>query len=358
MFAGNCAVASMCAGTPSTSTNSPATSRFFPPPSAFCWYCSPGPATPKPPRGPAHDFGQEACEFYALMLLSIAGIFLVAGANDIMLLFLGIELASIPTYIMVSISRPLAVAQEAGVKYFFLGAMAAALMLFGFSYLYGTTGTTRLGPDRRQPSIPTPAYPPGKSSPSSCSSRIRFQNGRRPPPLLRRRCLSRRGYPRHRLSQFRPQDQRLRRIAQRSCFAVTGGTWHIAPEIVKLLWILAALTMTVGNVLGLVQIQHQARFRLQLHRPQRLHARRRHRATQHQRLRNSDDRVARDPVLSHRLRTHERRRLRRADSPARPIQPARHQRRNLRRPRRSGREHTALGPGHGRKLFQPDRNSA
>jgi NADH-quinone oxidoreductase subunit N len=37
-------------------------------------------------------------------------------------------------------------------------------------------------------------------------------------------------------------------------FAVTGGTWHIAPEIVKLLWILAALTMTVGNVLGLVQI--------------------------------------------------------------------------------------------------------
>ena len=76
------------------------------------------------------------------MLLSISGIFLVAGANDIILLFLGIELASIPTYIMVSISRPMPAAQEAGVKYFFLGAMAAAMMLFGFSYLYGTTGTT------------------------------------------------------------------------------------------------------------------------------------------------------------------------------------------------------------------------
>jgi len=94
--------------------------------------------------GPAHHFGQEAAEFFGLMLLSIAGIFIVAGANDIILLFLGIELASIPTYIMIVISRPLAVAQEAGVKYFFLGAMAAALMLFGFSYLYGTTGTTRL----------------------------------------------------------------------------------------------------------------------------------------------------------------------------------------------------------------------
>src|SRR5678815_5648714 len=78
------------------------------------------------------------------MLLSISGIFLVAGANDIILLFLGIELASIPTYIMVSISRPIPAAQEAGVKYFFLGALAAALMLFGFSYLYGSTGVINL----------------------------------------------------------------------------------------------------------------------------------------------------------------------------------------------------------------------
>src|SRR5207253_9367430 len=83
-------------------------------------------------------------ECFGLMLLSIFGIFLVAGANDLVLLFLGIELASIPTYIMVSISRPIAAAQEAGVKYFFLGAMAAAVMLFGFSFLYGTTGTTLL----------------------------------------------------------------------------------------------------------------------------------------------------------------------------------------------------------------------
>src|SRR6185503_15249318 len=93
---------------------------------------------------PAMSYGQDAGEFFALMLLSLTGVLLVAGANDIMLLFLGIELASIPTYIMVSISRPLAVAQEAGVKYFFLGAMSAALMLFGFSYLYGTTGSTNL----------------------------------------------------------------------------------------------------------------------------------------------------------------------------------------------------------------------
>src|SRR5688572_307481 len=92
----------------------------------------------------ALNFGTEAGEFFALMLLSVSGVLLVAGADDMILLFLGLELASIPTYIMVSISRPLAVAQEAGVKCFFLGAMSAAVMLFGFSYLYGTTGTTSL----------------------------------------------------------------------------------------------------------------------------------------------------------------------------------------------------------------------
>src|SRR5688500_12564431 len=92
----------------------------------------------------ALNFGTEAGEFFALLLLSVSGVLLVAGADDMILLFLGLELASIPTYIMVSISRPMAVAQEAGVKYFFLGAMSAAVMLFGFSYLYGTTGSTNL----------------------------------------------------------------------------------------------------------------------------------------------------------------------------------------------------------------------
>src|SRR5256885_1966708 len=102
------------------------------------------PTDPDATGNSALNYSTECAEFFGLMLLSISGIFLVAGANDLILLFLGIELASIPTYIMVSISRPVAAAQEAGVKYFFLGAMAAAVMLFGFSFLYGTTGTTTL----------------------------------------------------------------------------------------------------------------------------------------------------------------------------------------------------------------------
>ena len=80
-------------------------------------------------------------EYFAFFLLSLIGVMLVANANDLIWLFLALELTSLPTYIMVAISRPSARAQEAAVKYFFLGALAAGMFLYGFALLYGATGT-------------------------------------------------------------------------------------------------------------------------------------------------------------------------------------------------------------------------
>lgn len=80
-------------------------------------------------------------EFYAFFLLSLIGVMLICNANDLIWLFLALELTSLPTYIMVAISRPSRRAQEASVKYFFLGAMATAMFLYGFALLYGATGT-------------------------------------------------------------------------------------------------------------------------------------------------------------------------------------------------------------------------
>lgn len=211
------------------------------------------PANADATGGPAHHFGQEASEFFALMLLSIAGIFFVAGANDIMLLFLGIELASIPTYIMVSISRPLAVAQEAGVKYFFLGAMAAALMLFGFSYLYGTTGTTRLDV------IAASIHPETVLSSWQILAVVllivgfAFKMAVVPLHFYAGDVYQGAATPVTAFLSFVPKISGFVALLK-VLFAVTGGTWHIAPEITELLWVLAVLTMTVGNVLGLVQI--------------------------------------------------------------------------------------------------------
>src|SRR5262245_54721972 len=84
---------------------------------------------------------EERNEFFGLILFSIAGISCVALANDLTLLFLAVELVSVPTYILIGLSRRSIQAQEATGKYFFLGAFAAAITLYGFSFLYGAAGT-------------------------------------------------------------------------------------------------------------------------------------------------------------------------------------------------------------------------
>ncbi len=83
-------------------------------------------------------------EFFSFFLLSIAGTMLIATTSDLIWLFLALELASLPTYVMVAVSRGTRRAQEAAVKYFFLGALSAATFLYGFSLLYGATGTLEL----------------------------------------------------------------------------------------------------------------------------------------------------------------------------------------------------------------------
>jgi NADH-quinone oxidoreductase subunit N len=83
-------------------------------------------------------------EFYAFFLFSITGLMLCASADDLIWLFLALELTSLPTYIMVSISTARNRGREAGVKYFFLGAMGAAVFLYGFALIYGATGATNL----------------------------------------------------------------------------------------------------------------------------------------------------------------------------------------------------------------------
>src|SRR5690606_5882248 len=59
---------------------------------------------------------------------------------DLLVLFFAIELVSVPTYVLVALSRRDKRASEASVKYFFLGAVAAGVMVYGFSFLYGTLG--------------------------------------------------------------------------------------------------------------------------------------------------------------------------------------------------------------------------
>ncbi|MEY2714143.1 MAG: NADH-quinone oxidoreductase subunit [Planctomycetota bacterium] len=100
-------------------------------------------------------------EFFSFFLLSVAGTMLIANAGDLIWMFLALELASLPTYVMVAVSRGTRRAQEAAVKYFFLGALSAATFLYGFALLYGATGTFELAAMAdffRQNGVPTIGY--------------------------------------------------------------------------------------------------------------------------------------------------------------------------------------------------------
>jgi len=88
--------------------------------------------------------GPGTPEYLGSLLLIVAGVMLVAVARDLVLLFVSLELVSIPTYIVLYLGRRGAASQEATTKYFFLSVFASAILLYGFSFLYGATGSAEL----------------------------------------------------------------------------------------------------------------------------------------------------------------------------------------------------------------------
>jgi NADH-quinone oxidoreductase subunit N len=95
-------------------------------------------------RGPGLHRG-GSCEEAGTFLLLLAGLSLVGVASDLVLLFAGLELVSIPTYILLGLKRTDARGQEASLKYFFLSLVASAIFLYALVCLYGIGGSTDLG---------------------------------------------------------------------------------------------------------------------------------------------------------------------------------------------------------------------
>jgi NADH-quinone oxidoreductase subunit N len=83
-------------------------------------------------------------EFYVMMIFSAIGMSFMAMAGDLIMLFLSIEIASIPLYVLAGVKTHNEKSVEAGIKYFLFGGLASAIMVFGFSILYGMGGTTRI----------------------------------------------------------------------------------------------------------------------------------------------------------------------------------------------------------------------
>lgn len=88
--------------------------------------------------------GLNRSEFYMLILFSLSGMMLMGMANDLILVFLALEVLSIPLYILSGLSRPRPESEESAMKYFFLGAFSSAIFVFGIALTYGATGSTAL----------------------------------------------------------------------------------------------------------------------------------------------------------------------------------------------------------------------
>jgi NADH-quinone oxidoreductase subunit N len=85
-----------------------------------------------------------APEYYLLLVFATLGMMLMAGGEDLIVIFLGLELMSVSVYVLAGIDRRSARAAEAALKYFLLGAFASAFLLYGVALAYGATGTTNL----------------------------------------------------------------------------------------------------------------------------------------------------------------------------------------------------------------------
>jgi NADH-quinone oxidoreductase subunit N len=94
--------------------------------------------------GYVRRMGIDRGEYYTLLLFSISGMMLMAQAADLIVVFLALELLSLPLYVLSAFARPRADSEESGLKYFLLGAFSSGFVLYGIALVYGATGATSL----------------------------------------------------------------------------------------------------------------------------------------------------------------------------------------------------------------------
>ena len=87
---------------------------------------------------------EHTADYYGLILFSLTGALCLIGFSNMFMFFLGLEILSIPIYVLVGIQKGNSLASEASVKYFFTGSFATAIMLFGIALIYGSTGSFEL----------------------------------------------------------------------------------------------------------------------------------------------------------------------------------------------------------------------
>ncbi len=197
----------------------------------------------------------ERGEFFAMLLCSIAGVMFVALSDDLVLLLFALELVSVPTYVLVALSTNDVRAPEAAGKYFFLGAMSAAVMVYGFSFLYGAAGTTIIGAANPGTGLIAYVTEQGFSSPvlliglALSIGGLTFKLAAVPFHTYVADVYQGAASPISGALGFLPKAAGI--IALIRLLIGTGATNE--PAVFWTLWIICVTTMTAGNVLALLQ---------------------------------------------------------------------------------------------------------
>ncbi len=189
-------------------------------------------------------------EFYALLLFSIVGMMLLASANDFMTLFVGLELTSLSTYILVGLLKKDLWSSEAAIKYFLLSIFASAILLFGISVLYAAAGTTQFAqiPGRMAEAA---ASAPGATVIAAVFITAGFGFKVTAVPFHMYAPDVYQGAPTP-VTIFLSVGPKAAAFAGLARVLVAGGT-AMSADWLPLLSAMAVLTMTVGNVAAIMQ---------------------------------------------------------------------------------------------------------
>jgi NADH-quinone oxidoreductase subunit N len=196
----------------------------------------------------------ERGEFYTLILFSLSGMLLMAQAADLIVVFLALELLSIPLYVLAAFARPRSESEEAGIKYFLLGAFATGFVVYGISLVFGATGHTSLAGIVSAISFPDPAigaYKPLLLTVGAALILVGFSFKVAAVPFHMWTPDVYQGAPTP-VTGFMAVGAKAAGFAALLRIFVTALP-SLGEHLVPVLWALAALTMVVGNVVAISQ---------------------------------------------------------------------------------------------------------
>jgi NADH-quinone oxidoreductase subunit N len=197
----------------------------------------------------ASDNHIAGAEYYSLLLFSTVGMMLMAGAGDLIVIFLGLETMSIAVYVLAGLRRRDPRSNEAAIKYFLLGAFSTGFLLYGIALIYGATGSVKLDAIHAALSAPMTSNPLSRLGLAMMLVGFGFKVAAVPFHMWTPDVYEGAPTP---ITAFMAVGVKLGAFAGFVRIFLVGFL-PISSQWSGALWVLAALTMTTGNVVAVVQ---------------------------------------------------------------------------------------------------------